>query len=123
MDAGSACGSRSCKCNHFQRHADFPLPCGALKWAFRRKASLERLACCVDCTGKISNFWEDLEKLDRFAESVEGELLKLIHGVGGELRDWETSRKTLQSEAFFRSMTEIAILLTLRHLRFYENAV
>jgi hypothetical protein len=25
---------------------------------------------------------EDLEKLDRFAESVEGELLKLIHGVG-----------------------------------------
>lgn len=36
----------------------------------------------VDYTGKVSNFLEDLEKLDRFAESVEGELLKLIHGVG-----------------------------------------
>jgi len=33
------------------------------------KASPERLACLVDYTGKISNFFDDLEKLDRFAES------------------------------------------------------
>ena len=32
---------------------------------------------CVDYTGKISNFLEDLEKLDRFAESIENELLNL----------------------------------------------
>ena len=37
-----------------------------------------RLACLVDYTGKISNFLEDLEKLDRFAESVEDELLNLM---------------------------------------------
>ena len=33
---------------------------------------------CVDYTGKISNFFEDLERLDRFAESVEDELHNLI---------------------------------------------
>ncbi len=32
----------------------------------------------VDYTGKTSNLLEDLEKLDRFAESVEGELLNLM---------------------------------------------
>lgn len=32
----------------------------------------------VDYTGKISNFLDDLEKLDRFAESVEDELLNLM---------------------------------------------
>ena len=32
---------------------------------------------CVDYTGKISNFFEDLERLDRFAESAENEILKL----------------------------------------------
>jgi hypothetical protein len=32
----------------------------------------------VDYTGKISNLLEDLEKLDGFAESIEGELLNLI---------------------------------------------
>ena len=42
------------------------------------KASLERLACLVDYTGKISNFFDDLEKLDRFAESIEDELLNLM---------------------------------------------
>ena len=42
-----------------------------------RKASPERLACCVDYTDKFSNFFEDLEKLDRFAQSVEDELNKL----------------------------------------------
>ena len=42
------------------------------------KASLERLACLVDYTGKISNFLEDLERLDRFAESVEDKLLNLM---------------------------------------------
>ena len=31
----------------------------------------------VDYTGKISNFFEDLLKLDRFAESIEDELLKM----------------------------------------------
>ena len=32
----------------------------------------------VDYTGKISNFFDDLEKLDRFAESIEDELLNLM---------------------------------------------
>ena len=32
----------------------------------------------VDYTGKISNFLEDIEKLDRFAESVEDDLLNLM---------------------------------------------
>ena len=31
----------------------------------------------VDYTDKFSNFFEDLEKLDRFAQSVEDELIKL----------------------------------------------
>ncbi len=42
------------------------------------KASPERLACYVDYTGKTSNFFDDLEKLDRFAESIEDELLNLM---------------------------------------------
>ena len=37
-----------------------------------------RLACLVDYTGKISNLLEDIEKLDRFAESVEDDLLNLM---------------------------------------------
>ena len=41
-------------------------------------ASPERLACCVDYTGKISNFFEDLLKLDRFAQSVEDELNRIV---------------------------------------------
>ena len=32
----------------------------------------------VDYTGKTSNLLEDIEKLDRFAESVEDELLNLM---------------------------------------------
>ena len=39
----------------------------------KTKASPERLACCVDYTGKFSNFFEDLLKLDKFAESIEEE--------------------------------------------------
>ena len=41
------------------------------------KASLERLACLVDYTDKFSNFFEDLLRLDKFAESIEDELLKM----------------------------------------------
>lgn len=40
-------------------------------------ASPERLACCVDYTDKSSNFFEDLLRLDKFAESIEDELLKM----------------------------------------------
>ena len=32
----------------------------------------------VDYTGKISNFLDDLEKLDRFAQSVEDELNRIV---------------------------------------------
>ena len=32
---------------------------------------------CVDYTDKFSNFFEDLLRLDRFAQSVEDELLKM----------------------------------------------
>ena len=32
----------------------------------------------VDYTGKISNFFEDLLKLDRFAQSVEDELNRIV---------------------------------------------
>ena len=37
------------------------------------KASPERLACLVDYCDILSNLWEDLLKLDRFAKSVEDE--------------------------------------------------
>ena len=33
---------------------------------------------CVDYTDKFSNFFEDLEKLDRFAQSVEDELNRIV---------------------------------------------
>ena len=45
--------------------------------ATKQKKPALRLACLVDYTGKISNFFEDLLKLDRFAESIEDELLKM----------------------------------------------
>jgi len=32
----------------------------------------------VDYTDKFSNFFEDLEKLDRFAQSVEDELNRIV---------------------------------------------
>ena len=32
------------------------------------KASLERLACLVDYTGKISNLLEDIRKVEKFAQ-------------------------------------------------------
>ena len=47
------------------------------------KASLERLACLVDYTDKISNLLEDLEKLDRFAQSVEDELNRVVSAGEG----------------------------------------
>jgi len=37
------------------------------------KASPERLACCVDYTGKISNLLEDLKKVERFSLNVENQ--------------------------------------------------
>ena len=45
--------------------------------AAKQKKPALRLACLVDYTGKISNFFVDLERLDRFAESAENEILKL----------------------------------------------
>ena len=35
------------------------------------------LDCLVDYTDNFSNFFEDLLRLDRFAESIEDELLKM----------------------------------------------
>ena len=40
------------------------------------KKPAERLACCVDYYDKLSNFLEDLLKLDRLAESVYDDLGK-----------------------------------------------
>ena len=48
-------------------------------------ATLERMVIdyqaltlfCVDYTDKFSNFFEDLLRLDKFAESIEDELLKM----------------------------------------------
>ena len=37
-----------------------------------------RLACLVDYTGKISNFFEDLLRLEGFAQSVEDELNRTV---------------------------------------------
>lgn len=48
------------------------------------KASPERLACLVDYTGKFSNFFEDLLRLDRFAQSVEDELKRIVPAEEGE---------------------------------------
>ena len=45
-------------------------------WA-RKKDTSEEMSYLVDYTGKISNFLDDLEKLDRFAESIENEPLNL----------------------------------------------
>jgi hypothetical protein len=44
----------------------------------RKPVNSTGFLCCVDYTGKISNFFDDLEKLDRFAESIEDELLNLM---------------------------------------------
>ena len=41
------------------------------------KASPERLAYLVDYTDKSSNFFEDLEKLDRLAQSIEDEVKRI----------------------------------------------
>ena len=51
------------------------------------KASPERLACLVDYTEKSSNFFEDLLRLDRFAESVEDELNRIVSEVDGSRED------------------------------------
>ena len=37
------------------------------------KASPERLACCVDYTGRISNLLEDLWKVERFMQYIENQ--------------------------------------------------
>ena len=37
------------------------------------KASLIRLACLVDYTGKISNLLEDLRKVERFTQNIENQ--------------------------------------------------
>ncbi len=42
------------------------------------KKPAQRLACLVGYYDRLSNFLEDLEKLDRFAESIENELLNLM---------------------------------------------
>ena len=50
-------------------------------YLFRHKQKEDKsfdLSSVVDYTGKISNLLEDIEKLDRFAESVEDELLNLM---------------------------------------------
>jgi len=44
----------------------------------RKPVNLTGFLCYVDYTGNISNFFDDLEKLDRFAESIEDELLNLM---------------------------------------------
>ena len=44
----------------------------------KQKASPERLAYLVDYTDKFSNFSEDLEKLDIFAQSAEDELNRIV---------------------------------------------
>ena len=41
----------------------------------------------VDYTDKSSNFFEDLAKLDRFAQSVEGELNRTVSEQEGSRED------------------------------------
>ena len=54
----------------------------------KNKPTDERLVCfLVDYTGKISNFLEDLEKLDRFAQSVENELNRIVSAGEGSRKD------------------------------------
>ena len=58
-------------------------------------ATLERIAIdyqalvlfCVDYTDKFSNFFEDLLRLDRFAQSVEGELNRIVSEQEGSRED------------------------------------
>jgi hypothetical protein len=45
------------------------------------------LSCLVDYTGKISNLLEDLEKLDRFAQSVDDELNRIVSAGEGSRKD------------------------------------
>ena len=45
------------------------------------------MSCLVDYTGKISNFFEDLLRLDRFAESVEDELNRIVVAEEGSRKD------------------------------------
>ena len=56
---------------HLSRHKD-------TIYSDKNKSQPERLACYVDYTGKISIFFDDLLKLERFSQSVEDELLNLI---------------------------------------------
>ncbi len=50
------------------------------------EASLERLACLVDYTGKISNLLEDLKKVERFMQSIENQ-------GNGKLTEMEGAQK------------------------------
>ena len=53
----------------------------------QKKPASKRLACLVDYTGKISNFFEDLLKLDRFAQSVEDEVNRIVSEEEGSRDD------------------------------------
>ena len=44
----------------------------------KKPENLSIFPVLVDYTGEISNLLEDIEKLDRFAESVEDDLLNLM---------------------------------------------
>ena len=58
-------------------------------------ATLKRMAIdyqaftlfCVEYTGKFSNLFEDLLRLDRFAESVEDELNRIMSKEEGSRED------------------------------------
>ncbi|MBQ3765255.1 MAG: hypothetical protein II874_08365 [Bacteroidales bacterium] len=58
---------------------NFELEMGTLQWSrHKKKDTSEEMSYLVDYTGKNSNLLEDIEKLDRFAESVEDDLLNLM---------------------------------------------
>ena len=60
----------------------------------RKKDTSEEMSCLVDYTDKFSNFFEDLEKLDRFAQSVEDELNRIVSEEDGSREDlWILSKK------------------------------
>ena len=47
----------------------------------------EEMSCLVDYIGKILNLLEDLEKLNRFAQSVEDELNRIVSAGEGSRKD------------------------------------
>jgi hypothetical protein len=56
-----------------QRVGNRPVP--GLSDGIRKKEKPFDFSLVVDYTGKISNLLEDLEKMDRFAQSVDDELM------------------------------------------------